>query len=502
MINSNLPRGLKCKIEIVHSGIIAPGADNEPIITISGRGATLQYRLITFSLGKYARIDDTYCKGDLEQEDEDNIETWISQSMPSLFSEARIRHLIYFVPNSKCYYDFIFKKLYGADGVKEKKKQRIESRENIALVEGRPCSLTPGEVAFIDLLTEYPNTPISPDRFYGEDAKSSTIKTAKSLDQTWYRLKQYDSSIKETFKREQGYFIYRGNPQIWIIGEECEIPSLSIENIIKVVDVCDIVATIDKRSRQFKAVLISDNSYGELLGFLGLNSEYFDLDSSSINRLVKENYFNSIEKLKKLFERYSLTLEALWNQLKESIAINYPNSMGASLFYKEIGEVPKRLSDLKDYKPKGKRLDNLLKQICPAVEKTVRESKTGISYFGYYTVEVTPENAIDYIVALVLSCISDFQAPSADEELIRLRDMYQQKLRTLIRQKFGFNPPNCGNGSFYDELEELRRRLFELQEQAISDRLFGYATAIAEIRNSYILGYNDANSLLPPSKGR
>ena len=115
---------------------------------------------------------------------------------------------------------------------------------------------------------------------------------------------------------------------------------------------------------------------------------------------------------------------------------------------------------------------------------------------------MTPEKAIDYMVALVLSCFSDCQTSSADEELIRLQGIYQQKLRSLIGQKFGVNPPSGGNGSFYDELEEVRRRLFELQKQAITDGLFGYASAIAEIRNSYIFSYNDENSLLPPSMGR
>lgn len=501
-MSSDLPRGLKYKIEKAYPGIIAPGTDNEPIITISGRGATLQYRLVTFYLKKYARIDETYCEGNLEQEDEDNIETWISQNLPSLFSEARIRHLIYFVPNSRCYYDFIFKKLYGANGVKEKKNQRVDFKENITSVEGGPCSLTPGEIAFIDVLTEYPNTPTSPDRFYGEDAESSTITTAKSLDQTWYRFRRYDSSIKTAFKREQGYFIYRGNPQIWIVGGEYETPNLSIESIIKLLDVCDIVATLDGRSRRFNAALISDHSYDELLDFLGLNTEPFDLDSFSINQLVKENYCDSVDEIKKLYKRYSPTLEAVWNQLKDSISVNYTSSIGASLFYKETGELPKRLSDLNGYRPEGKRLDNLLKQICPAVEKTIRESRAGINYFGSCNIDVTPENAIDYIVALVLSCFSDCQTPSTDEELIRLRGVYQQKLRSLIGQKFGFNPPSGGNGSFYDELEELRKRLFELQEQAISDGLIEYASAIAEIRNSYILGYNDENSLLPPSMGR
>ena len=42
MINTNLPRGLKYKIDKVRPGIIIPGTDNEPIITISGRGAMIQ----------------------------------------------------------------------------------------------------------------------------------------------------------------------------------------------------------------------------------------------------------------------------------------------------------------------------------------------------------------------------------------------------------------------------------------------------------------------------
>lgn len=138
MINTNLPRGLKYKIDKVRPGIIIPGTDNEPIITISGRGAMIQYRLVTFTLGKYALIEDTYCEGDLDQDELDGIETWISHSMPSLLSESKIRHLIYFLPNSKCYYDFLFQTLYGGDGYKEKKKQRVEFRENTAPIDGNP----------------------------------------------------------------------------------------------------------------------------------------------------------------------------------------------------------------------------------------------------------------------------------------------------------------------------------------------------------------------------
>ena len=304
MINTNLPRGLKYKIDKVRPGIIIPGTDNEPIITISGRGAMIQYRLVTFTLGKYALIEDTYCEGDLDQDELDGIETWISHSMPSLLSESKIRHLIYFLPNSKCYYDFLFQTLYGGDGYKEKKKQRVEFRENTAPIDGNPCSLSVSEIAFIDILTEHPNTPFSADRFFGEDAESTKLTTAKSLDQTWYRFRQYDSSINETFKRERGYFIYRGSPQIWRVDAESETVNLSIEKVFKVICTRDVVATFDEANRQFRSVAVSDISSLELLSFLGLNSDLLDPTLMSIDRFAADNYCDSAEVLKQLFERY------------------------------------------------------------------------------------------------------------------------------------------------------------------------------------------------------
>lgn len=312
MINTNLPRGLKYKIDKVRPGIIVPGTDNEPIITVSGRGATIQYRLVTFALGKYALIDDTYCEGDLDQVELDGVETWISHSMPSLLSESKIRHLIYFLPNSKCYYDFLFQTLYGGDGYKEKKKQRVEFRENTAPIDGNPCSLSVSEIAFINILTEHPNTPFSADLFFGEDAESTKLTTAKSLDQTWYRFRQYDSSISETFKRKRGYFIYTGDPQIWRVDAESETLHLSLEKVFKVICTRNVVATFDEDSRRFHAVTVSDISSWELLSFLGLNSDLFDPALMSIDRFSTDNFCDSAGVLKQLFERYYHTLDAVW----------------------------------------------------------------------------------------------------------------------------------------------------------------------------------------------
>lgn len=499
MINTNLPRGLKYKIDKVRPGIIIPGTDNEPIITISGRGAMIQYRLVTFTLGKYALIEDTYCEGDLDQDELDGIETWISHSMPSLLSESKIRHLIYFLPNSKCYYDFLFQTLYGGDGYKEKKKQRVEFRENTAPIDGNPCSLSVSEIAFIDILTEHPNTPFSADRFFGEDAESTKLTTAKSLDQTWYRFRQYDSSINETFKRERGYFIYRGSPQIWRVDAESETVNLSIEKVFKVICTRDVVATFDEANRQFRSVAVSDISSLELLSFLGLNSDLLDPTLMSIDRFAADNYCDSAEVLKQLFERYYHTLDALWTRLKKTLIENYTYSLRAASFYGDTGAMPTRIVDLKGYSVSRERLDNSMKRICPAIEETIKGTKIGASYFSYCITEVAPENAVDYIVALILICISDCHTASADEELVKWKGRYQQKLRTLIQQKFNFAPPGDGKDSIF---EEIRRRLFDFEEQALADGLESYALRISEIRNLFILGYNDENSLLPPSMGR
>lgn len=499
MINSNLPRGLKYKIDKVRPGIIVPGTDSEPIITISGRGATIQYRLVTYALGKYALIDDTYCEGDLDQDELDGIDTWISHSMPSLLSESKIRHLIYFLPNSKCYYDFLFQKLYGGDGYKEKKKQRVECRENTVPIDGNPCSLSVSEIAFIDILTEHPNTPFSADRFFGEDAESTKLTTAKSLDQTWYRFRQYDTSINKTFKRERGSFIYRGDPQIWRVDAENEIVNLSIEKIFKVVCTRDVVATFNEGSRQFHAVAVPDISPRELLIFLGLNSNLFDPALMSIDWFVVDNYCDSAEVLKQLFERYYYTLDAVWIELKKILVENYTCSLRAASFFGDTGTMPTRIVDLKGYSVSRERLDNSMRRICPAIEETIKKTKIAASYFSYCITEVTPENAVDYIVALILICISDCHTISTDEELVKWKGRYQQKLRTFIQQKFNFAPPGDGKDSIF---EEIRRRLFDIEEQMLADGFESYVLQISEVRNLFILGYNDENSLLPPSMSR
>lgn len=118
----------------------------------------------------------------------------------------------------------------------------------------------------------------------------------------------------------------------------------------------------------------------------------------SIDRFAADNYCDSAEVLKQLFERYYHTLDALWTRLKKILIENYTYSLRAASFYGDTGAMPTRIVDLKGYSVSRERLDNSMKRICPAIEETIKGTKIGASYFSYCITEVAPENAVDYIV--------------------------------------------------------------------------------------------------------
>lgn len=497
MNNIELPKGFKHKIEKSNPGIVIPGSDKEPIITIVGCGSKIQYRLISYALNQ---IDAISWEGDVSQEALDDIDSWVSYYLPSLLKKANVRHLVYFSPNSKCYYDFISQTLYGADGIKEKKGEVTEFRQNTAYINGEPYVPNGTEIAFIEVLTETPDTPYDTGRFLRED--DNLKSPARLLNEYWHRFKRLDSSIDEKFDRKNGKFIYTGNPQIWVIEGEVEGINLTFEKIFKAVVYRDIVATFDKESRQLRTSLVTEISQKEMIVFLGLDKELLNTESMDINRFVSDNYCDSIDELKFLLERYYNSLEAVWNRLKSNIIDSFSYSLRASSFYDDTDEMPFKLTDLKGYSDTSERFNNSLKRICPAIKGIIQNTKIGTDFFAYCNIEVIPEKekAIDYIVALVLACLSNCRTASTDKELIRLRRNYQSKLQVLIHQKFDYDPPGGGKDSSIEEI--LRRDLQALQAQAIADGLDYYASAIDKIFDSLNLGYNDENSLLPPSMGR
>lgn len=483
----NLPNGLEYRIDNVNPGIVYPGSNNEPILTISGRGATLQYRLISFAIDKYSLIDETYCEGDLSIEEQESIANWIYQKLPSLFAEVKIRHIIYFKPTSKCYYDFIHQQLYGGDGVKEKKKHCTETKANSILLDGNSCNVSDGENFIICTLTENPKTPVSADRLYGEEF---SITTLKSLNQTWSRLRKYDTSIHETFVRK-GKFIYNGAPPIWRIESEEKETKLTLDTIFRVVSTRNIVAILNGK---FQTAFVSNISSLEIMRFLGFSSVLIDLDSMNIERFSTENYCDCANSLKPFFEKFYYNPDSVWEHLQKSIIENYTYSIRVSSFFDDTERAPVRIADLTGYPVSSERVENSLNRICPSIDRIIISSSVAANYFNSCLIKATPTNAVDYIVALILICFSDCQTPSSDESLITWKTRYQEKLLTVIQQKFQFSTPRDENETIIDE---LIRSLFELEEQVRGNLLDNdsIATRISEIRNRYNLGYNDDNSL-------
>lgn len=496
-MRNKLPRGIKYKMETPQPGVVIPGTEKEPVITVFGRGSMIQYRLISFAMGQECIIHDTYSVDSLDDDEIEVIDSWIEYLIPSLLQEAGVKHFVRFLPDSKCYYDFASQTLYGANGYKEKKGKRDGNRENSTSINGEPCKLTKSEIAFIELLTRTPNVSFSM-----EDVEDwSGLHGAHSVNQTWSRFKKYDSSIDATFFRNNGMFLYKGTPQIWVIGEEKEDRELTLERVFRIVGYGDVVAAIDKMGRQLKASLVKDVTPEELLLFLGLDKTLLGstIAAIDIERFVIENHCPATA-LNGFLSRYCISLEALWKALRDNISENLSLSLSASTYHYETEEVPSRPSDLKGYTVTTERLEKSLQRICPAIKDMITSSKVGTDYFGYCDISVKPNMVVEYIVALVLASFSYCHSDGDEARLSETRARYQNILTGLIRKHFNYSPPGDGKESI---IEEIQRLLVEIHSETKEAGLDSSVSKIAKINDLLnLLGYNDSNSLLPTSMGR
>lgn len=497
MMKIKLPRGIKYRVEPSQPGIVIPGSENEPIITLFGRGSMIQCKLVSCAMEQEYIVQDTYSTGSLDDDEIEMVHSWVEHLIPSLLQEAGIRHFIRFLPDSKCYYDFASQTLYGANGYKEKKGKRDGNRENTALINGEPCKLKKSERAFIEWLTRTPNAQFSMEAV--EDW--SGLHGAGSVTSTWHEFKRHDSSIDATFDRNNGMFFYRGVPQIWVIGEENAENELTLGRIFDIVGYGDIVAVFDKIERKLRACRVGDVTPEESLVFLGVDNTLMDLSMIEIDieRFVSENYC-PVAVLNKLLSRYSASLEAVWKVLRDNISENLSLSLNASTYRYETEEIPARLADLKGYAVTTERLEKSLQRICPSIKDIITSSCVGTDYFGYCDITVKPSSVVDYIVALILICFSYCQSEKDDEKTSIIKTRYQNALRELIHKRFNYSPPGDGKDSI---IEEIQRLLVEIQSETRDAGLDSSVSKITKINDLLnLLGYNDSNSLLPPSMGR
>lgn len=218
-----------------------------------------------------------------------------------------------------------------------------------------------------------------------------------------------------------------------------------------------------------------------------------------IDRFVSENYCSEAV-LSGLLSRYSASLEAVWKVLRDNISENLSLSLNASTYHYETEEIPTRLADLKGYAVTTERLEKSLQRICPAIKDIIASSCVGTDYFGYCDITVKPNSVVDYIVALILACFSYCHSEKDDEKTSQIKTRYQNALTELIHKRFNYSPPGDGKDSI---IEEIQRLLAEIQSEtrdAGLDTSVSKVTKINDLLN--LLGYNDSNSLLPPSMGR
>lgn len=515
MMSKRLPHGLKYKIERVDPGIIVPGTDKEPVVTITLHGGTIQYRLISFILH---RADTPTWEGDISQSVLDDVDSWVYSNLPLLLAEANLYHIVRFDKKAKCYYDFQSQTLYEANGLYEKKGCTADGIKNAEKINGKPILLPGKIIPFIEILTRNPGLGFGFESFIDDEVddidRDDIDRVKNNLSQAFYKFLRYDSSIKDTFIREttgSKLYKYVGEPQEWGVGKKIKNETLTIKTIYETVAQNEILTICDSASGvMIESVLATDITAEEAIAFLGIDTRLIDLSLIDIKRFFDSNYFEPADALKSLLSKYCTMLDAVWAQLARCIKNNFLHSLSASTYFRDTRGVPHNQSDyLKAYPLNADRLGIVLKQIFPSIIKIIKDFGFEEEFFkncdlGIESEEgiIDIEKAVDGIVSLLLLCLCCCQTAYVDEELDLLKKRYQGDLRKLIHKKFDYVPPSTGGDSLIEALQIGLQDLLALHEQLLNEGQYAKAAVIEKYFDGLKLSYNDENSRLPPSMGR
>ena len=77
MMKIKLPRGIKYRVEPTQPGIVIPGSENEPIITVFGRGSKIQCKLVSCAMEQEYIVQDTYLTGSLNDDEVEMVHSWV-----------------------------------------------------------------------------------------------------------------------------------------------------------------------------------------------------------------------------------------------------------------------------------------------------------------------------------------------------------------------------------------------------------------------------------------
>ena len=392
--------------------------------------------------------------------------------------------------------------------------------KNVAAINGEPIVLQESTIPFIEILTKKPGTPFEIEVFIGDvDDDEEEKNKRKAISQAFYKFQRYDSSINDTFLREKTgskRFQYNGDPQVWFIGESVQNEILTVKKIFDVVAQQEILTICDPVTGDMVDSYVANNISLEVsISFIGLDTGLIDTRSIDSNRFFEENHFNSVEVLKSLLSKFGSMPDAVWARIANNIKNNLLHSLSASTYFNDTKVIPHNQSDyIKIYPLNETRLGIVLTQIHPSITKLIKDYGFEDTLFKNRDYEmisqdgkVDIEKGLDCIVSLLLLCIWCYQPPSIDEEFNFLRKRYYDELLKLIHKKFGYTQPSdSGSGllaleALQSELQGLieLQDLWKLHEVLMKEGQYARASIIKKVFDRFNLGFNDENSLLPPS---
>lgn len=481
-----LPTGIKYQVVNIQQGAFSPGQGQDPIISFTGKGANIEFNLVSAINSKISiKIKS---RGLLTDDDIEQISEFSYQHIQQFVNEIGLKHFVKFHRDYPCYYDFNNLTLYEAYGKHESKGE----------INGQPLSLArrPLYRKIIEVLTASKHSSVGALN----DDNSLKENMLDKFDQHWYTFRRLDkNAIKNTFTKNGSQLEYKGEPQSWIITTpEADESTITIEKLFKIIAFRrKAVATFNEMQTQIRAFNLDDFSADDMITILKIDQLFLDNKHIKAEQFIINNYCSDETILQKIFEKWSL-LPAIWNKMKDTIREVFTLSFRVSSYYNETNLLPTDEKDLRWYPISQDRIDVQLNLICPSVKALIESTNAGIEFFHDCKREVNPESVINYIAALVLTAIYYCRTKNSIPKNLYLRQLYRDKLLELIRVNFSYVSPIDDRE---DTIEDLISSLQHLRTLGIMDE-DAYQSYFEKVINSQkLLSYNDENSLIQTSHG-
>lgn len=430
---TGLPNGWQYKLVSSKRGKISKA--DEPMIVFSKDGICMKYRLIEDTWER------SFCDVDILETDFDEIENWMALKKGYLFSELELHHFIQFEEGSSCYYDFMSRKLLGAQGKKNDKS-----------INGEPKNFTNKEWGILEVLVENRNSHCDYEVLcLAADISTEVWSSAvRNLTVLMNRIKNYDASLRNTIGPavNEGY-TYKGNADSWVIGNDFlsfldeEGEQVTLEKVFSLISHFKVlVSNIKPSADNPLRVILSDNAtINDKLAFLIPSDFINSTHSTSMEEaLFRGKKMESDICLINIYKQASRgdMLNRLWDHIKGWIFENYKASISASSYYGMNNVCPETIAEVFENPPRD--YSKYIQRIYSPTKEYIENSVVAEEFFKKRNIDVEKENSsgvdiFDYIVALVLASFYYCKCLQT-EEIAQLKKLYRDKLYAAIQERF------------------------------------------------------------------